>query len=331
LNDDLSLDENGSALSLARKPYRILCLSGGGYRGLYTAFLLETLEERAGRKLGEVFDLIAGTSIGGILAIGLAAGVPAARLRTAFEEHGEAIFRGVLHTGSRGLRLPWRGWLWRKYSGVGLARTIAHILEDSPGISTMSGLRTPVLISTVDVTNNSPRVFTQEGEDGRLALVDVAMATAAAPGFFPERRVGESNFIDGGLVANAPDMLALSRALSQGHDLSDIHALSVGTAGGAGGETPRRASGLGTLLRAKKLFQLTIAAQEKLAIASAASLLKNRYIRLNVEPSAQQMRALGLDKTGLTARETLKLLADNTMRGAEEGEQAQLRMILQST
>jgi patatin-like phospholipase/acyl hydrolase len=63
-----------------------MCLSGGGYRGLYTATLLESLEKEAQKPLAEVFGLIAGTSIRGILAIGLAAGVPAETLRKTFED-----------------------------------------------------------------------------------------------------------------------------------------------------------------------------------------------------------------------------------------------------
>lgn len=92
MSSGLQLDPPGAASNPAIPPFQILCLSGGGYRGLYTATLLEELEKEAQNPLAEVFDLIAGTSIGGILAIGLAAGVPAATLRKAFEDHGGEIF-----------------------------------------------------------------------------------------------------------------------------------------------------------------------------------------------------------------------------------------------
>ena len=65
--DQLVMPEGGPFEAGGR--YQALCLSGGGYRGLYTAILLEELERRAGKQLRECFDLIAGTSIGGILAI----------------------------------------------------------------------------------------------------------------------------------------------------------------------------------------------------------------------------------------------------------------------
>ncbi|AZO34026.1 MAG: hypothetical protein EOS76_06855 [Mesorhizobium sp.] len=73
-------------------PFQILALSGGGYRGLFSTHIFSKLEEQAGRPIGECFDLIAGTSIGGIIAIGLALGKPAKEIRDVFEEKGEDIF-----------------------------------------------------------------------------------------------------------------------------------------------------------------------------------------------------------------------------------------------
>lgn len=72
--------------------FQILSLSGGGYLGLYTASVLAKLEEQSGRRIVDMFDLLAGTSIGGIIALGLAAGTSAAEIRDAFLENGEAIF-----------------------------------------------------------------------------------------------------------------------------------------------------------------------------------------------------------------------------------------------
>jgi patatin-like phospholipase/acyl hydrolase len=72
--------------------FQILTLSGGGFLGLYTAAVLAELEERSGRRLSECFDMFAGTSIGGIVALGLAAGRSATDIRDAFIEHGPRIF-----------------------------------------------------------------------------------------------------------------------------------------------------------------------------------------------------------------------------------------------
>lgn len=64
--------------------FQILSLSGGGYLGLYTASVLAKLEEQSGRRIVDMFDLLAGTSIGEIIALGLAAGTSAAEIRDAF-------------------------------------------------------------------------------------------------------------------------------------------------------------------------------------------------------------------------------------------------------
>ena len=72
--------------------FQILSLSGGGYLGLYQATILCELEEKAGKPIAQCFDLLAGTSIGGIIALALALEVPATQIRQAFEKHGQHIF-----------------------------------------------------------------------------------------------------------------------------------------------------------------------------------------------------------------------------------------------
>src|SRR4051794_11838085 len=109
------------------KTFQILALSGGGFLGLYTAEVLTRLERQAGRPIGQCFDLIAGTSVGGILAIGLALEVPAERMRDVFRMNGERIF-------SSRTRPRW-GWLDArrsllspKYDGTELRRTITEMI-----------------------------------------------------------------------------------------------------------------------------------------------------------------------------------------------------------
>ena len=71
---------------------RILTIDGGGIRGLLPALVLAAFETRAGRSVAKYFDLVAGTSTGGILALGLAAGIPAMRMAEFYLERGAAIF-----------------------------------------------------------------------------------------------------------------------------------------------------------------------------------------------------------------------------------------------
>jgi patatin-like phospholipase/acyl hydrolase len=89
--------------STKKKPFQVLALSGGGYLGLYASEILARLEDRAGRPIGSCFDLIAGTSVGGVLAAGIALDVPASRMRDLFIERGQDIFSGR--------RRPRFGWI----------------------------------------------------------------------------------------------------------------------------------------------------------------------------------------------------------------------------
>src|SRR4051812_25227660 len=91
--------------------FQILALSGGGYRGLFTARNLELIEAQYGGHIADRFDLISGTSVGGILALALACRIPATNLRELFEKHGGEIFK------PRGLTA---GWLGARYDGGSL-------------------------------------------------------------------------------------------------------------------------------------------------------------------------------------------------------------------
>jgi len=331
MSSDLELGEESLEANPAPAPFQILCLSGGGYRGLYTATLLEELEEEAKKPLAEIFNLIAGTSIGGILAIGLAAGVPAETLRSSFEDHGDAIFpRFHRIAGHRVLPRFGIGMFRSRYSAEGLRATIEAVLANAPEIKTLEQLKANVLIASVDVTNNGPRLFGVDKGTLSTPLLDVALATAAAPTYFPEHRIGTNIFVDGGLIANAPDVIALVHSLRR-ESATQIQMLSIGTVGGAGGEAAREPSDLGWLIRGKGLFGLTLSAQEKLSIDLTRNLLGENYIRLDAEPSPDQLKALGLDRTDKTASDTLKALARKTVENGFKQHQGRLRVMLNRT
>jgi patatin-like phospholipase/acyl hydrolase len=110
-------------------PFQILSLSGGGYLGLYTISVLAALEKKCGRPIAQSFDLIAGTSVGGIIALGLALEKPAAEIQAAFERNGEAIFsdRAAPRTRIGEMRDVMRYMNGPKYSDYNLRKTIIEI------------------------------------------------------------------------------------------------------------------------------------------------------------------------------------------------------------
>ena len=123
----------------AERPFRILALSGGGYRGLFTAALLAKLEAALGNvRLRDRVDLIAGTSIGGLLALGLSIGIPAAELQRGLRTHGPIIFDQNFRI--LGLKVPFikkhhvpkalRGVFAARYRSEPLEKAIDDILGD---------------------------------------------------------------------------------------------------------------------------------------------------------------------------------------------------------
>lgn len=167
--------------------FQILSLSGGGYMGLYTARVLQRLEEQSGRPLRESFDLIAGTSIGGIIALGLAAGTPAEKICTHFQEHGPRIFPARLDSRFNSVRLLRQLLVGASYSSAPLKNAIDAVLGGDIRIEQL-GQR--VIIPVVNMSSGAPQVFKTPHHpsfvrDGVLSCADVALATSAAPTFFP--------------------------------------------------------------------------------------------------------------------------------------------------
>ena len=72
----------------------MLCIDGGGIKGVFPASFLSTIEEAVGRPVADYFDLIVGTSTGGIIALGLGLGLGAGDLLRFYEQRGAAIFKG---------------------------------------------------------------------------------------------------------------------------------------------------------------------------------------------------------------------------------------------
>jgi patatin-like phospholipase/acyl hydrolase len=184
--------------------------------GLYTATILAELEEITRRPIARSFDLIAGTSIGGIIALGLAAEIPAKEIKTAFEENGTRIFSARRAPTSRfgAFRDTMRFMFRPKYDGVALEEAIERIVGPERRIG---DLQHRIIVPTVNITKGQVQVFKTSHHptfcrDQKLKLRDVALATSAAPTYFPLAEVGDALFADGGLYANSPDILALHEA-----------------------------------------------------------------------------------------------------------------------
>jgi patatin-like phospholipase/acyl hydrolase len=216
--------------------FRILSLDGGGIRGVLTAVLLDRLSAEYPRLLQDLPSTIfAGTSTGGILALGLADGLPPSQLRDFYVVNGKTIFdsswaRDVVDVA---------GLVGAKYDNENLKR----ILQEIFGGKKLQDLKSRVLVPSfrLDDQEAGPAKRTWEPKffhnfpgndsDGGSLVVDVAMSTSAAPTYFPS--YGE--YIDGGVIANNPSMAAIAQVLDGRNQppylgtLKDIKLLSVGT------------------------------------------------------------------------------------------------------
>ncbi len=216
---------------------RVLSIDGGGIRGIIPAIVLAELEARAQKPVAALFDLIAGTSTGGIIALALARpgedGGPAwsaATLVELYEQEGPAIFSRPLGHQIRTIR----GLIDEKYPSDGLDAALERYL----GESRLSEALTDVLVTAYETERRRPFFFksaaarTEPGRD--FAMAAAARATAAAPTYFEPALVqaGDSadyfSLVDGGVFATNPAMCAFAE-VRRHHPDAEVVLLSLGT------------------------------------------------------------------------------------------------------
>lgn len=264
----------------APRPLRVLSLSGGGYRGLFSATVLVELCGLAGVQSGldDRIEVFAGTSIGALMACALAVGVAPQRVLDAIDANGPAIFeprplnkirqlmRGGVHHSDR------LSTAIQQTLGPHASRPIAEVQAALvvPAVNWSTGEAEVFMSAPFGAAHASP-----------VCLHDVCMASSAAPTFFKPHLVGGTPMLDGGLVANNPDMLALHEVMRRWPHAGDrVEMLSIGTAGAGALRLPQEAD-QGGLAWARKLALFMIDVQEATAATQARRLLGDRYLRLN--------------------------------------------------
>ncbi len=214
---------SASALKRRRVPqpwpddqeFRILAIDGGGIKGIFPAAFLAGLEKRflGGSSIARYFDLIAGTSTGGIIALGLGAGLTAAELRDLYIDRGHEIFP------SQG----WRGRLLGKARQFVLYRydrdALELVLDETFGQKTFGESKSRLCVPSFEGRHSEVYIFKTPHHpvyklDGRERMRKVAEATSAAPTFFRPLEDDGYSFVDGGVWCNNPIMVGLVDALA---------------------------------------------------------------------------------------------------------------------
>jgi patatin-like phospholipase/acyl hydrolase len=292
------------------RPFRILSLDGGGIRGAFIAGFLADIEHRLDCRIADYFDLIAGTSTGAIIAVALALHEPAEKIERFYRDGGPRIFQ-------RRQPLRLEPWHWAKKLFVeklakryGLdydqlqqskyeAKELRAALEGALGNRTMEEAKTRLVIPAVDLTRGQTIVFKTPHmpdlfRDRHYRVVDVLMATTAAPMYFPHAVINEgSAYVDGGLWANNPSMVAIAEAMrirekadrdgiDHPIDLESIHMLSVGT-GKASYFAKPPVAGAGAMWWAPQLFNVSSVAQSQGTNFQAHYILGDRLRRIGYD------------------------------------------------
>jgi len=206
----------------------ILSLSGGGYRGLFTAHVLERIHREFGNgKLHERVDMFAGTSIGGLIATALATGCSPEKVKQLLVDHGRRIFPSKWF---HGLRQAMGSAL---YDTANLRAVIKEAIPTADK-DKLEQLQVPLLLPTVNWNSSKLHVLASGGMPDKdrlgLTLMDAMLATSAAPTYFPAHAVAGHVFVDGGLAADAPDLLALQGARQLWGPTVEVVMISIGTA-----------------------------------------------------------------------------------------------------
>jgi len=196
----------------SNKNFKVLSIDGGGIRGIYSSKILEYFESTFNCHIADYFDLLCGTSTGGLIALALSLKIPAKEITEFYELHGSKIFPNQ--------KMGWfRKNIWRgKYDNEKLKEALKitfkdHLIGDSNCL---------LCIPAYSITDARPYIFKYDHEEGGLSrdnnteYVQVALATCAAPTYFPLVEIDNYNkkqFIDGGVYANNPTFIGFTEAM----------------------------------------------------------------------------------------------------------------------
>lgn len=301
---------------------RVLAIDGGGIRGIIPALVLADLEARTRRPISASFDLIAGTSTGGILACALArasdAGdgphFSAGALAALYVEEGPSIFAADLVRRIRTVD----GLVDERYADSGLRAALDRYL----GAARISQARTDLFITSYELEARlafffrSTRARVSPADD--FTMADAAHATSAAPTYFEPARVrdvaGQKTYtlIDGGVFATNPAMCALAE-VSRAGKLAEVELLlSLGT---GAQEAPIRyadARGWGRLEWAPRIVDVVFDGVAETVDFQASQLLDDKYVRLQTGLAGAHERMDDASPANLAALQRIgeRLVAD---------------------
>lgn len=257
---------------------KILSLDGGGIKGVFTLGVLSKFEEFVDNPIYKYFDLIVGTSTGGIIALGLGKGFTANELLNFYTDLGKKIFSGnkilnkIRHVGIS------------KYSNFELRKS----LEEKFGDTLLGESKIRLVIPSQVLENGNVHLYKTAHnerfrEDYKVKMADVALATSAATSYFPSFKSNNGLLlIDGGTYANNPIAIAAVEAVGiLKWEMNDIHILSIGCTNEPLDIKLGKRFSLGLSYWAFKILDLIMKGQSSVAEGMAKHLSNYNIVRID--------------------------------------------------
>jgi len=264
---------------------RILTIDGGGLKGVFPAAFLAGLEDQLGGRVADYFDLIAGTSTGGIIAIGLGLGLTSHEILQLYRENAARIF-------PRGRGFPIRGVFRAKYAASALRQVLTEIFGDR----VLGESSTRLVIPSLNLAAEKVHIYRTSHaanvvHNGRVPAVEVALATVAAPSYFPIHLSPEGvPFIDGSLWAGNPVGLAVIEALGTLRwDREEVRVLSLGCTSSRLNIAWKKRTSFGSSYWFARLADVFLTAQCSSALVTAQTLIGAEHV-FRISPDMSQQR-----------------------------------------
>lgn len=201
---------------------KMLCLDGGGIRGVFAVSILLEIEKEYNQPVSELVDLVAGTSTGSIIASSISIKKPMEEVLTGYKVFGKKIFTRQAKVGL--------------FKSIYSDRHLRRFIMQAFGNRRMADITSPLLIPAVDLTHGRPFVHrsnfgNKAAKDLSIHLWDAVLSSCSAPVYFPPNNIGNDYLsIDGGLWANNPSMVCITEGLEYFKmNLEDMEILSIGT------------------------------------------------------------------------------------------------------
>jgi patatin-like phospholipase/acyl hydrolase len=283
---------------------KILSLDGGGIKGVYSLAFLSQIEIFLGKPINDYFDLIVGTSTGGIIALGLGIGFSATELLDFYILMGKEIFSGNKFWNAI------KQWGFSKYKN----KTLRKFLEEKFGDSKMGDSKTRLVIPSQNLDSGEVHLYKTAHhdrlrEDYKIKMSEIAMATSAAPTYFPIFQRSDGLFlVDGGIYANNPVSIAASEAIGiLNWSNKETAILSIGCTNEPIDIQIVKKIALGKGYWAAKSLKLIMRGQSSAAIGMAKHLTNNNVIRIDESVAKgkfaldsvsciENLKGLGLEK-----------------------------------